>query len=383
VTPNSIRVDITIIGGGLAGLVAANAAAERRARVRLVEAHSGLGGRARTTAPPYIAAEGPHVLYGDGPTWRWLVERELTGRVRPVPPSGLPGFRFRHGGRLRRNPPTAFLRPLLHRRLRAPVDRSYSDWASERFGEHSARLTAAASGVGLFTAEAGELSAAFVWERVLRVFAMPPAARYVAGGWERVIERMAQRATRLGAVIETGARATELPAGRVIVATSLDAARSLLGDESLRWPSGATTTLDLGIRPAPGDPFVVSDLDGAGWLERFSLPDPGLAPAGESLVQLQLPLVDGESTSQARSRIEQFAELSLPGWRDRVTWRRDATVRGRTGALDPVGASWRDRPAIDRGDGVYLAGDQVAAPGLLSEVSFSSAIRAVELALDG
>ncbi|CAM5327807.1 Phytoene dehydrogenase-like protein OS=Streptomyces albaduncus OX=68172 GN=FHS32_004002 PE=4 SV=1 [Streptomyces griseoloalbus] len=36
---------------------------------------------------------------------------------------------------------------------------------------------------------------------------------------------------------------------------------------------------------------------------------------------------------------------------------------------------------MDRGDGVYLAGDRVAAPGVLSEVSFTSALTAVSLAL--
>jgi hypothetical protein len=34
------------------------------------------------------------------------------------------------------------------------------------------------------------------------------------------------------------------------------------------------------------------------------------------------------------------------------------------------------RPAAERGDSVFLVGDQVAAPGLLSEVSFTSGIRA-------
>ncbi|MGC1851745.1 MAG: hypothetical protein WA687_04820, partial [Solirubrobacterales bacterium] len=53
----------------------------------------------------------------------------------------------------------------------------------------------------------------------------------------------------------------------------------------------------------------------------------------------------------------------------------------RTGPLDRPGTSWRDRPAIDRGDGVYLAGDMVAAPGLLSEVSWASAVEAAELAV--
>ena len=54
----------------------------------------------------------------------------------------------------------------------------------------------------------------------------------------------------------------------------------------------------------------------------------------------------------------------------------------RSGALDMPGTSWRDRPAVDRGDGVFLAGDMVAAPGLLSEVSWASAIEASRLALE-
>ena len=55
---------------------------------------------------------------------------------------------------------------------------------------------------------------------------------------------------------------------------------------------------------------------------------------------------------------------------------------GRSGALDLPGSSWRDRPAIDRGDGVFLCGDQVAAPGCLAEVSFASAIEAAARALE-
>jgi hypothetical protein len=55
---------------------------------------------------------------------------------------------------------------------------------------------------------------------------------------------------------------------------------------------------------------------------------------------------------------------------------------GRSGALDLPGTTWRDRPAIDRGGGVSLCGDQVAAPGCLSEVSFASAIEAGTLAVE-
>ncbi len=49
---------------------------------------------------------------------------------------------------------------------------------------------------------------------------------------------------------------------------------------------------------------------------------------------------------------------------------------GKTGALDHPGTTWRDRPAVDRRDGVFLAGDCVAAPGLLSEVAWASGVEA-------
>ncbi|MFD2348452.1 hypothetical protein ACFSTC_02235 [Nonomuraea ferruginea] len=71
----------------------------------------------------------------------------------------------------------------------------------------------------------------------------------------------------------------------------------------------------------------------------------------------------------------------MPGWRERVTWRRSGAARHRTGALDLPGMTWRDRPAIDRGHGVFLAGDMVAAPGMRGEISVNSAITAARHAL--
>ena len=70
------------------------------------------------------------------------------------------------------------------------------------------------------------------------------------------------------------------------------------------------------------------------------------------------------------------------GWREGVLWRRGHVVVDSTGAVDPPGATWHDRPAVDQGDDVYLAGDAVAAPGLLSEVAVNSGVQAARLALD-
>lgn len=371
---------LTVIGGGLAGLVAAIEAADRGASVRLVEAHADLGGRGRTTAAPYVAHQGPHVFYSDGPTWAWLRDRSLLGRTASVPASSLTRFHFRSGGRLVRVPPVAFARVLLARG-HAPVDISFTDWASARWNPQTARIAAAAAGVGVFHFDPGELSAAFVHDRLRRVFSLPPHASYIAGGWSSLFGRLAVEAKRLGVAIETGRRVSSLPEGMVIVATTLDSARTLLGDESLTWPSGAAALVDVAVKRDRRDAFVISDLDECGWLERFTAPDPSLAPVDESLVQAQVPLRAGESTASGIARAEALLDLGLPRWRDRLTWRRDSIARGRTGAIDYPGRSWRDRPAIDRGNGVYLAGDQVAAPGLLSEVSFNSAMQAVDLAL--
>ncbi|MFF8845722.1 FAD-dependent oxidoreductase [Streptomyces sp. NPDC015127] len=375
--------EITVVGGGFAGLTAAITAAESGARVALYEAHHTLGGRARTTEGPYRTNDGPHALYNRGPHWTWLKQRGLLGPMAALPPREGARFRFRRGGALRRTPPLALLKIARRPAAEAPVDTDFLSWATRVAGEEGARATAHFMGVALFHHDPGSLSAAFVQERLRRTTALPPEAHYPRGGWGQVVDRMAARAWDLGVRIETTSRVDALPErhGPVIVATSLDAARRLLGDDSLRWTSGRTTLVDLALRSRRGDPFVVSDLDAPGWLERFTAQDRSLAPEGQSLLQAQLPIAPEASKADGVAHAEALLDLGFPGWRERTAWRREALANGRTGAVDVPGTTWRDRPAIDRGDGVYLAGDQVAAPGLLSEVAFNSGLEAASLAL--
>lgn len=373
---------ITVIGGGFAGLTAAISAAEAGAKVTVHEAHHTLGGRARTAEGPYRTNEGPHALYNGGPHWTWLRRRGLIGPLAPVPPLEATRLRFRHRNTLRRTPPLALLRLLRHPAGRAPVDTDFHTWAARITGEDGARAAAHYAAVALFHHDPGSLSAAFVQERLRRATRIPPEAHYPRGGWGGLIDRMAARAWNLGVRIETLSRVDTPPTGTpVVVATSLHSARRLLGDTSLTWPSGRTVLIDLALRTRRGDAFAVSDLDAPGWLERFTAQDRTLAPAGEQLLQGQIPIAPHETRAHGTARAETLLDLAFPDWRERVTWRREAIAHGRTGAVDPPGTSWRDRPAVDRGDGVHLAGDQVAAPGVLSEVSFNSALTAVSLAL--
>ncbi|MEU8977815.1 FAD-dependent oxidoreductase [Streptomyces sp. NPDC048309] len=373
---------ITVIGGGLAGLTAAITAAEAGVKVTVHEAHDTLGGRARTADGPYRTNEGPHALYSGGPHWTWLKQRDLIGPLAPIPPLEAARLRLRHRDVLRRTPPLAMLKLLRRSSQQAPVDVDFLTWATEQAGEEGARAAAFYSAVALFHHDPGSLSAAFVQERLRRATKLPPEAHYPRGGWASVIDRMAARAWNLGVRMETLARVDTLPRnGPVVVATSLASARRLLKDDSLTWTGGRTALVDLAVRTRRGDAFAVADLDAPGWIERFTAQDRTLAPAGEQLVQGQFPIAPHESKADGVARAERLLDLAFEGWRERVTWRREAVAQGRTGAVDLPGTSWRDRPAVDRGDGVYLAGDQVAAPGVLSEVSFNSALEAVALAL--
>jgi phytoene dehydrogenase-like protein len=371
---------ITVVGGGIAGLTAAITAAEGGASVRLLEAHEELGGRARSTGGPYKANLGPHVIYKDGPLWGWLVERDL---LPPYAGPPLSGIRFRWQGEVRRTPPLGTIPAVLRLRGReAPVDRDFRSWVASHADERTAAMLSAAAGVYTFHHDPGELSAAFVWSHSVRVLlSPPPTARYLIGGWSPLVETLVARVRKLGVTVEANRRVKGIPDSPVVLGLELNQARELLGDDSLAWNSGHAVCIDLGLRHRRGDPFVVSDLDEAGWIERYSAPDPSLAPEGEELVQAQIPVRPGESTEQAALRLERLLDASLPAWRERETWRRRQVMNGRTGALDMPGESWRDRPAIDRGDGVYLAGDMVAAPGLLSEVSWASGVEAGRLAL--
>ncbi len=371
----------TVIGGGIAGLAAAITCAEGDAKVRLFEAHQQLGGRALSSDGPYKANLGPHAVYTGGVLWDWLTRR---GLMPPLARPPLTGVRFHYDGAVHRAPPLSLIPPGLRLRGRmAPVDQDFRSWAADHADERTAGLLSSLAGVYTFYHDPGELSAAFVWQRTQRLLLTPrPPARFIIGGWTNLVDALERHARRLGVQIITGERVDALPGAPVIVALELRDARRLLGDDTLRWLSGHTVCLDLGLRERRGDPWIVSDLETSGWIERYTAHDPSLAPVGEQLVQAQMPIRPHEGADDAATRLESLLDAALEDWRGRVTWRRRQVMDGRSGALDLPGTTWRDRPAIDRGEGIFLCGDQVAADGCLSEVSFASAIEAGTRALE-
>ena len=377
---------VTVVGGGLAGLVAAVECAEAGAPVRLLEAHAHLGGRATSTPGPFVANLGPHALYTGTELWDWLRRRDLHGPA-PMPRSLRIVLRWR--GSVRRVPPRALLPLLRLGGVDAPVDRDLRGWLTERSGPDTAAVAAGLAGPLTFDHDPGRLSAAFVVERIQRILLTPrPTARYVAGGWSALVARVADHARAAGVRVETdspvaaGDLADLAALGPVVVAVEPGAARRLLGDAVTAGPSGAAperrrvALLDVGLAASRHDPYLIVDLDEAIFSTRPTAVVAGLAPEGHELVQLSGGMAPGESLDGGVGRLEAVLDTASPTWRERERWRRRSGVREATGAVDLPGTTWRDRPAVERGDGLWVAGDWVAAPGHLAEVSATSAIAA-------
>ena len=206
----SPSAQITIVGGGLAGLISAIACAEEGAKVDLIEAHEQLGGRARSTDGPYRANLGPHAIYGDGGFWKWMGERDLLpAHCGPR----LTGVRLRLGGTIHRTPPLGSLTSVLRLRGRqAPVDLDFRTWAASHTDEATVEMLAAACGVFTFHHDPGELSAAFIWERAVRLLLTAPTiVRYPVGGWSTLVSSLERRVRELGVNVRTGTRVDALP----------------------------------------------------------------------------------------------------------------------------------------------------------------------------
>lgn len=365
---------ISVVGGGIAGLVAAITVAESGAPVHLYEARAQLGGRARSGAGEWAANMGPHALCSARTNWTWLEERGILPETAWIGPNA---SRFYYKGGIHRMPPPPALTGLRLIGKTAPAELSFAAWAQDELGEGaSVALSQMAATSFSYHHDPGQLAADFVWQRI-RWLLVPPAVHRIVGGWNVLVERLANRARELGVVIECDHAIKELPGPPVIVAVELRDAAELLGAD-LQWPSGGGLALDVGLKSRRGDPQTILDLDNGALMQ--SQP-PSSAPKGHQLLQIHVGLRPEESPDEAQARVEETLDGAFSGWRQRIAWRRRMIVTGRTGALDYPGTTWRDRPRIEQGNGVFLAGDMVAAEGVLSEVAFNSGQEAGRMAL--
>ena len=173
-TPAAGSRPVHVIGGGIAGLVAAITAAEGGAPVILHEASGRVGGRALGRATWAGVNLGPHVVLTDGALVRWLAASNIRISLRTP---ALRGLRLIGDETTGIPAPVKLWLAATVTAGQAPVDESFRDWADAVFGTGASALMCRLAGLFTFHHDPGTLSARFVWDRYRRVFVHPRRQR--------------------------------------------------------------------------------------------------------------------------------------------------------------------------------------------------------------
>jgi phytoene dehydrogenase-like protein len=388
--PHAHTNTAVVVGGGPAGLIAAAKLADAGIATTLLEASSALGGRAASKHQAgFDLNQGAHALYVGGPAMRQLRSFGIDPeRWNPVSHRSV----FLRAGRARRSPGglgalTRWLASALRAGPAGLEPLTVNEWLKQTLPDADARAAAGALvRVTTFVADHDALSAD-VAARQIRLGAAP-GVRYIAGGWGRIVDALQVQARERRATIRTRAAVRVLEpiadggwsvrlddevllADVVVLAAGEHAACArLLGERAPAPPGPAAevSTLDLGLSSLPrrGRTFGLG-VDEPTYISKHT--PPGHADG------VLMSLVRYERGS--RETLESVADVVQPGWRERLTFDRFLPRMVAVSAIPtPATGGLTGRPAVDRGDGLFVAGDWVGPEGWLLDAALSSGVAA-------
>jgi phytoene dehydrogenase-like protein len=421
------RADVTVVGGGLAGLTAAAVVARAGRSVLVLEQASDLGGRAVTQVRDGVHWNlGAHAIYCRGHAFRLLRELGVpfTGRY-PSPGRALvvradgsyrlpAGFgtllgsmmlSAREKWRLVR-----FLASLGKLDVRKVDGMSVRHWLEQTADTGNLALfLAALFRVSTYAADLDRLSAGAGLDQ-LRL-ALTGNVWYLDGGWQTLVDGLRDQAAGWGAEIQTRAKAeaveprpegvrVRLSTGDVVtsraVVIAVDPERACevldLGpdDAIARWTAARVPVqaacLDVALDrlPRPAHRFALG-LDRPFYASVHSAAA-RLAPAGVAVVHVMKYLGRDRALPAAAIEIELdgFLDQIQPGWRSHTLARRLLPVMTVAHGLPSAtehGLAGRPPVTLDERPAVFLAGDWVGHEGMLADASVASAERAARAAL--
>lgn len=406
--------EILIVGGGLAGLIAANHAVDAGGRVAVAEARR-LGGRATTDRRNgYHLNRGPHALYRDGELAAALTHLgievrgavvdggawfgSLDGRRSPLPvgPSALVKSRLISAASKAKL--AGVMRRLVNADQADLADTSVDEWvAALAPTEDLRRLLHALVRLSTYNAASALQSADAAAMQMVR--AIRSGVLYLDGGWSQIVDALAERAQRRGvsfldgsvASVRPGARpratfadGTTMDAGAVVLAAGgPDTADRLLGTAgALRGAAGPpvqAAALDLGSTAAPSA-TVLLGIDEPLYFSMHSIAD--LAPADRTLSTVARYLAPDDETPahEVKRQLQRHAQLAGidPATVEMERFLARMTVTGGMPMASTGGL--RGRPGVEADNGVYIAGDWVGPTGILADAAAASARVAADMA---
>jgi len=404
-----MRARVVIVGGGVAGLVAAADLARGGLAPVLVEAGLQLGGRAQTrVVDGYRFNQGPHALYVAGSFKAALDEFGVrVGGGRPDVSNGLAvwgddvhAWPIRPSGEA---PPP--LEPtdgvLLARELRRIAQGDYDGRGqplravTAKWPGRVREVIEALVRVASYAHAPDLMDAKAALDQVRLSFA---GVLYVDGGWAGLVEGLAAAAASAGADLRTESRvaavvpeeagwrvdivgATSIACDAVVLAVPPSDAIAMAASSKalVAAPSGLSPAriigLDLGLSPGvrPRTSFALGMTEPIYMSAHSAVAN--LAPEGGVLAHLARHLAPEEEPGVAAiEELERLGDRLLPGWRSHETQRQ--RLLGLKVAHDiprwQVGGQRTDTRIADAA-GLYLAGDWVGEREMLADAAAASA----------
>jgi phytoene dehydrogenase-like protein len=407
-------VDVAIVGGGIAGLTAANYLAKAGKKVALFERSSQWGGRAGSQSHHgMIFNQGAHALYAGAegievlrelqvPFLGTLVEAkgglEIDGSLVPLP-SG-PSSLLTMGG-LGLGSKVSLASALAKIMMKNANNFNHitlEDWLRQEIADSKARsVVAALFRLSTYLDVPKHSSAGVAIRQMQRAF--KKGVFYLDGGWQSMVDLLLHQATTLGALCEQNQRVyriekaeqgwlvrtreTELcTAKHVVLAVPPRVAAGLVGEVEDPWVqtwrskvpvTAACLEIALNHLPNPEMPFAIS----ADRPLYFSVHSnwAKLAPAGIHVIHT-IYYGGNQDTVNGESILESFIEQVQPGFREFQVHRRylpQMTVVGDLAPASEGGLLGRTACHDPQWPGLWLAGDWVGSQGFLADASFASA----------